>query len=99
METTSKEQMSDYLERLQFYQRLSQGSIHTMEINSGTLYGTDLTLRVTLYLYKWNEDKTNTVYTKENEYFDISEWHNEKFNNETMRQLKERLINLEMIEL
>lgn len=90
--------MSDYLERLQYYQRLSLGSIHTMEINAGTLYGTDLTLHVTLYLYKWNEDKTSTVYTKENEYFNINEWNSETFNNETMRQLKERLINLEMIE-
>lgn len=91
--------MSDYLERLQYYQRLSQGSIHTMEINSGTLYGTDLTLHVTLYLYEWNEDKTSSVYTKENDYFNINEWHDEETNNETMRRLKERLIDLKMIEL
>jgi subtilisin-like proprotein convertase family protein len=96
---TSKEQMSDYLERLQMWQRMSQGTIHSFEIQLSTLYGKDLTIHVWVHVYEWNADKTNTISVGDVRSWGIAEWVDEAENNATMLEIKKCLTELEMIEL
>ena len=91
--------MSNYLERLQMWQRMSQGSIHSFEIQLGTRYGKEVSIHVWVHVYEWNEDKTNTVHKDDDlGTWDIAEWLDEAENNKTMLEIKKRLIELDMIE-
>lgn len=90
--------MSDYLERLQMWQRMSQGSIHSFEIDLGTLYGKEVSIHVWVHVYEWNDDKTTIVCKDDPGSWDIAEWIDEAANNATMLEIKKKLIELDMIE-
>lgn len=93
METTSKEQMSDYLEKGQLYQRLSQGIIDvTVEIS----HGTDRELS-SIYLRAWEIDADgHLVKDKKGNYkgltVRISTWETKRKNDGALLKMKNYLI-------
>ena len=95
---TSKEQMSEYLERLQQLQRQALGSIHCMSVDISMLYGKNATFTVWILPRKWNKDKTDTIRTKTIKHWYINEWHDEADNNKTMREIKKYMVKHQMIE-
>ena len=91
--------MSEYLERLQQLQRQSMGALHSISIDTSTLYGKEVAISVFIHLYKWSKDKKNTKVTKAFKHWSISEWHDEAENNKKMREVKQYMVKHEMIEL
>ena len=92
MGTMSKEQMSDYLEKGQLYQRLSQGII---DVNVDMSHGTDRELS-SIYLRAWEIDADgHLVKDKKGNYkglmVRISSWQTKRKNDGALLKIKNYL--------